>query len=150
MVGRRSGVGCCAHKGFVYALGGFNRTSRACTCERYNPSTRQWSYIHEMYHGRSNFGVSIIDDMIFAIGGYNGSFTIAHVECYVVEVNEWLEATDMNFVRSAASSNVVISLPNVMDYIHQDRGRLMEERRLRMLHMVGNQEAITINNNNPN
>lgn len=38
----------------------------------------------------------------------------------------------MGIVRSALSVNVIMGLPNVRDYIHKDRERLMEERRQRM------------------
>lgn len=38
----------------------------------------------------------------------------------------------MSIVRSALSANVVAGLANIRDYIHKDRERLMEERRLRM------------------
>lgn len=100
---------------------------------RYDPTTQQWSSVREMYHPRSNFGIEIIDDMIFAIGGFNGLATIAHTECYDADRNQWLEATDMTVNRSALTANVVSGLPNVRDYTHQDRQRLMEERRQRVM-----------------
>lgn len=43
-----------------------------------------------------------------------------------------LEATDMSIIRSALTANVVYGLPNVRDYIHKNRDKLMEERRQRM------------------
>lgn len=89
MISRRSGVSCVAHKGSIYVIGGFNGLTRMNTGERYDPETKLWSSIREMYHPRSNFGIEIIDDMIFAIGGFNGMATISHAECYVVESNEW-------------------------------------------------------------
>lgn len=82
------------------------------------------------YNPRSNFGLEIIDDMILAIGGFNGSVTISHCECYVPETNEWLEATDMSIIRSALTANVVHGLPNLHDYIHKERNKLVEERRV--------------------
>ncbi|XP_019891982.2 kelch-like protein 10 isoform X2 [Musca domestica] len=130
---RRSGVSCVAFRGQVYVVGGFNGTSRLATGERYNPDTQTWSFIREMNHSRSNFGLEIIDDMIFAIAGFNGVSTISHTECYVPETNEWMEATDMNIIRSALTANNVAGLPNIRDYIHKERDRLMEERRQRLL-----------------
>lgn len=47
-------------------------------------------------------------------------------------MNEWLEATDMSIIRSALTANVVKRLPNIRDYIHQERDKLAEERRLRL------------------
>lgn len=68
--------------------------------------------------------------MILAIGGFNGVVTISHCECYVPENNEWLEATDMSVIRSALTANVVHGLPNIRDYTHKERDKLVEERRV--------------------
>ena len=131
MLSRRSGVSCVAHRGIIYVIGGFNGLSRMNSGERYDPARRAWTSIKEMYHPRSNFGLEIIDDMILAIGGFNGVVTISHCECYVPETNEWLEATDMSIIRSALTANVVQGLPNIRDYIHKERHKLIEERRMR-------------------
>lgn len=132
MLTRRSGVSCVAHRGCLYVVGGFNGLSRMKTAEKYDPSKKTWTYIKDMFNPRSNFGLEIIDDMILAIGGFNGIVTISHCECYDPEADDWLEATDMSIIRSALTANVVKNLPNIRDYIHQDRDRLAEERRVRM------------------
>lgn len=49
----------------------------------------------------------------------------------------------MNINRSALTSNVVCGLPNVKDYIHKNRQRLMEERRLRLIQMDVNNNYVT-------
>ncbi|XP_017760257.1 PREDICTED: kelch-like protein 10 [Eufriesea mexicana] len=133
MRSRRSGVSCIAYHNHVYVIGGFNGISRMCSGEKYNPATYVWSPIPDMYNSRSNFAIEVIDDMIFAIGGFNGVTTIYHVECYDEKTNEWYEATDMNVYRSALSACVIMGLPNVNDYIHQHRERLMEEKRQKLL-----------------
>ncbi|XP_047370255.1 kelch-like protein 10 isoform X3 [Vespa velutina] len=133
MRSRRSGVSCIAYHGYVYVIGGFNGISRMCTGEKYNPTTNTWSSIPDMYNPRSNFAIEVIDDMIFSIGGYNGVTTIYQVECYDEKTNEWYEATDMNIYRSALSVCVIMGLPNVYDYIHKHRERLMEEKRQKLL-----------------
>lgn len=97
MQARRSGVGCIAHNGLLYAIGGFNGMARMKSCECYDPVAQLWSSICDMYHPRSNFGITILDDMIFAIGGFNGIGTTAHAECYVVEDDEWLPTYSKNF-----------------------------------------------------
>lgn len=38
----------------------------------------------------------------------------------------------MSIIRSALTANVVYGLPNVRDYIHKNRDKLMEERRQRI------------------
>ncbi|XP_069675813.1 kelch-like protein 10 [Periplaneta americana] len=133
MRSRRSGVSCIAYHDYVYVIGGFNGISRMCSGEKYNPATNTWTQIPDMYNPRSNFAIEVIDDMIFAIGGFNGVTTIFHVECYDVKSNEWYEATDMNIYRSALSACVIMGLPNVIDYIHKHRERLMEEKRQKLL-----------------
>ncbi|KAI8422351.1 hypothetical protein MSG28_006213 [Choristoneura fumiferana] len=116
MRSRRSGVSCIAYHNKVY-----------------DPGTNTWAPVPDMYNPRSNFAIEVIDDMIFAIGGFNGVTTIYHVECYDERTNEWYEATDMNIYRSALSACVIMGLPNVYDYIHKHRERLMEEKRQKIL-----------------
>nr|XP_031847034.1 kelch-like protein 10 isoform X2 [Nomia melanderi] len=132
MRSRRSGVSCISYHSHVYVIG-FNGISRMCSGERYNPTTDAWSPIPDMYQSRSNFAIEVIDDMIFAIGGFNGVTTIDHVECYDEKTNEWYGATGMNICRSALSACVIMGLPNVNDYIHKHRERLMEEKRQKLL-----------------
>ncbi|CAL1297525.1 unnamed protein product [Larinioides sclopetarius] len=124
---RRSGVSVISHHGHIYALGGFNGISRLVNGEKYNPETDEWS--------------PVMDDMIFAIGGFNGVTTIYHVECYDERTGEWYEATDMNAYRSALAACVVQGLPNVDDYIHQNRSGLMEEKRQKLLQQQALQEG---------
>ncbi|XP_054262535.1 kelch-like protein 10 isoform X2 [Macrosteles quadrilineatus] len=147
MRSRRSGVSCIAYRGCIYVLGGFNGVSRMNSVEKFNPSTNQWHAVPDMYTNRSNFAIEVIDDMIFAIGGFNGMTTIHQVECYDETTNSWYEATDMNVFRSALSACVISNLPNINDYIHQNRDMLMEEKRQRLLALSQNDSN---NNNNDN
>uniref|UniRef100_A0A2A4K3X6 BTB domain-containing protein n=1 Tax=Heliothis virescens TaxID=7102 RepID=A0A2A4K3X6_HELVI len=133
MRSRRSGVSCIAYHNKIYVIGGFNGISRMCSGEVYDPAANTWAPVPDMYNPRSNFAIEVIDDMIFAIGGFNGVTTIYHVECYDERTNEWYEATDMNIYRSALSACVIMGLPNVYDYIHKHRERLMEEKRQKIL-----------------
>lgn len=140
MRSRRSGVSCISYHGHVYVVGGFNGISRMCSGEKFNPATNTWSQIPDMYNPRSNFAIEVIDDMIFVIGGFNGVTTIYHVECYDEKTNEWYEATDMNIYRSALSACVISGLPNVRDYIHKHREKLMEEKRQKMIALEAQRE----------
>ncbi|XP_070497155.1 kelch-like protein 10 [Chironomus tepperi] len=130
---RRSGVSCVALRNCIYVIGGFNGLARMNTGEKFDISTNTWSPIREMINPRSNFGLEVIDDLIMAIGGFNGVVTISNCECYIPESDEWLEATDMTMIRSALTANVVQGLPNLRDYIHQNRHQLIEEKRIRMI-----------------
>ncbi|GIY24298.1 kelch-like protein 10 [Caerostris darwini] len=87
--------------------------------------------------------------MIFVIGGFNGVTTIFHVECFDERTEEWYEATDMNSYRSALAACVVQGLPNVDDYVHQNRQGLMEEKRQKLLQQQAVQEARTRYANDP-
>lgn len=53
----------------------------------------------------------------------------------------------MNIYRSAVSACVIMGLPNVLDYIHKHRERLMEEKRQKLL-ALETQRQIDANNNN--
>ena len=71
-------------------MGGFNGYSRLASAERWDPNhSHQWSSINDMFSPRSNFAAVVIDEMIYAIGGFNGSSTIASVECFDGETDEW-------------------------------------------------------------
>lgn len=70
-------------------MGGFDGHSRLSTCERYDPSSNEWTNILDMPHQRSNFGIEVLDEMIFVIGGYNGLYTLPHCECLDVTENQW-------------------------------------------------------------
>lgn len=146
MRSRRSGVSCISYHGHVFVIGGFNGISRMCSGEKYNPNNNTWAPIPDMYNPRSNFAIEVIDDMIFAIGGFNGVTTIYHVECYDEKTNEWYEATDMNIYRSALSACVINSLPNVQDYIHKHRERLMEEKRQKMIALENQRQMANLGN----
>ncbi len=52
--------GVIAYRGSVYAIGGFNGTSRLGTGERYNPIMNTWRPITDMFHPRSNFAIEVI------------------------------------------------------------------------------------------
>ncbi|ODN03344.1 Kelch-like protein 10 [Orchesella cincta] len=133
MRSRRSGVSCIAYNDNVYVVGGFNGISRMCSGEKFNPDTNTWTSIPDMYNPRSNFAIEVIDDLLFCIGGFTGTSTTFNVECYDQKTNEWYEATDMNIYRSALAACVIPGLPNIQDFIHPHRDRLMEEKRQRLL-----------------
>jgi kelch-like protein 10 len=133
MLSRRSGVSCVAFRTCIFVVGGFNGLTRLNTGEKYDTLKETWTPIREMVSLRSNFALEVIDDMIMAVGGFNGVVTISNCECYLPESNEWVDATDMAMIRSALTANVVHGLPNMRDYVHQNRHKLIEERRIRIL-----------------
>ncbi|KAJ8967473.1 hypothetical protein NQ314_002787 [Rhamnusium bicolor] len=121
MRSRRSGVSCISYHGQVYVIGGFNGISRMCSGEKFNPLSNTWAPIPDMYNPRSNFAIEVIDDMIFAIGGFNGKYK---------------------------KTCVIDGLPNVQDYIHKHRDRLMEEKRQKMIALENQRNMAGMANNN--
>jgi kelch-like protein 10 len=57
--------GVIAYRGSVFAIGGFNGTSRLNTGERYNPTMNTWRPITDMFHPRSNFAIEVITLSMF-------------------------------------------------------------------------------------
>ena len=51
--------GVMTYHGSIYAIGGFNGTSRLNTGERYNPTMNTWRAITDMFHPRSNFAIEV-------------------------------------------------------------------------------------------
>ncbi|XP_011138765.1 kelch-like protein 10 [Harpegnathos saltator] len=124
MISPRSGVCLVAFRDSLYALGGFSGVVRLSSGERYTPNhSDQWHEVSEMFSPRSNFATAILDDMIFVIGGYNGSSTVAYVECYDADYNEWYDASPMNLSRSALSACVIAGLENAREYSYLDKAR---------------------------
>jgi kelch-like protein 10 len=129
----RSGLSCIAYHGCLYAIGGFSGTSCLSTVEKYNPITETWTLAPDTYKARTNFGIVVIDDMIFTIGGIRDFTPLNEVECYDETSNEWYQAGKMNIYLLGLSACVVASLPNVCDYIHENRDIIMEEQRMKLL-----------------
>ncbi len=50
----RSYVSVSELNGLIYAMGGFDGTHRLNSCERYDPSTNQWTVIPSMNVQRSD------------------------------------------------------------------------------------------------
>jgi kelch-like protein 10 len=129
----RSGLSCTAYHGCLYAIGGFSGASYLGVVEKYNPITNTWTQVPDTYEARSNFGIVVIDDMIFAIGGFREFTTLNEVESYDETSNTWYKAGKMNICSSGLSACVVASLPNVYDYIHENRNIIMDEQRMKFL-----------------
>ncbi|EFN69635.1 Kelch-like protein 10, partial [Camponotus floridanus] len=73
----------------------------------------------------SNYGLvefpvvwSELSDVIVA-----GSSTIAYVECYDADYNEWYDAFPMNLSRSALSACVIAGLANAREYSYLGKAR---------------------------
>jgi len=122
MRSRRSGVSIISYNGDVFAVGGFDGTSRLKTSEVripylkhnrlyklqvYDPESNTWRSLSNMVNPRSNFGIEVLDGCVVAVGGFNGFQTTYNVEQYDIEADEWYEIQDMSIFRSALGCTIV-------------------------------------------
>ena len=74
--------------GYLYTLGGYDGASYLNTVERYDPKTKEWSYVAPMHFSRSCFASAVADGYLYALGGYGPSY-LSTVERYDPETDEW-------------------------------------------------------------
>lgn len=48
-------------EGVIYAIGGHDGWSYLSTAERYDPTTKTWTYIGEMSQARNTVGVAVLN-----------------------------------------------------------------------------------------
>ena len=65
---KRSGHGCCTHKGKIYVCGGKDGFPSSC-CERLETSEKKWRFIASMNDQRRSFAVVSCGEYIWAFGG---------------------------------------------------------------------------------
>ncbi|KAK2511235.1 Keap1 [Columba livia] len=88
MLSRRIGVGVAVLNRLLYAVGGFDGTTRLSSAECYHPEHDSWRAIAPMATIRSG------------AGGYDGHTFLDSVECYDPGTDTWTEVTRMTSGRS--------------------------------------------------
>ncbi|CAL9703863.1 unnamed protein product [Knipowitschia caucasica] len=88
--------------GFLYCLGGFNRTERFNTMRRLDLATFTWSEMPPMYERRCYVSVTELNGRIYALGGYNGQSRLNTAEVFDLRSNQWSMIAPMNEQRSDA------------------------------------------------
>ncbi|CAH8561621.1 unnamed protein product [Heterobilharzia americana] len=101
MISKRSRIGVVALNGLLYAIGGFDGTSRLNTTEVYNPKTKVWKTVAPMICRRSAAGAAAYDGRLYVCGGYNGQTSLRTCEMYTPEQDTWQLIPSMNEPRSA-------------------------------------------------
>ncbi|CAH8477127.1 unnamed protein product [Dicrocoelium dendriticum] len=101
MPSQRSRIGVIALNGLLYAIGGFDGTSRLNTTEVYDPRTKVWRTVAPMNYKRSALGAAALDGRIYVCGGYDGVASLRTCEVYYPQQNKWLIVSSMNEPRSA-------------------------------------------------
>ncbi len=68
----RGGVKCAVLNNKLYAMGGFDGTTRlqSVECLDLDDIDAGWTIDSQMHYGRSNFGACVIAGKIFVVGGY--------------------------------------------------------------------------------
>ncbi|CAH8850739.1 unnamed protein product [Trichobilharzia szidati] len=101
MISKRSRIGVVALNGLLYAIGGFDGSSRLNTTEVYNPKTKKWKTLAPMICRRSAAGAAALDGHLYVCGGYNGQTSLRTCEMYNPEKDMWQLIPSMNEPRSA-------------------------------------------------
>ena len=60
-----------------------------CFNHRFDPDTKQWSFIAPMTTARSTVGVAVLNGRLYAVGGRDGSACLNSVESYDPHTNKW-------------------------------------------------------------
>ncbi|CAG2054070.1 unnamed protein product [Timema podura] len=144
----------------VFAIGGFNGVTTIYHVECFDEKTGEWQGSPIIFEGvpfeklsilprscktLTLFYYFIIADLPCLLPAHHRISIISSVYRYLIKFLKNVsavrnlvtlglryEATDMNIYRSALSACVIMGLPNVHDYIHKHRERLMEEKRLKL------------------
>ncbi|KAK4471595.1 hypothetical protein MN116_005008 [Schistosoma mekongi] len=101
MISRRSRIGVVALNGLLYAIGGFDGTSRLRTTEVYNPKVGKWVTVAPMICRRSAAGAAAYDGCLYVCGGFDGQTSLRTCEMYIPEQNTWKLISSLNEPRSA-------------------------------------------------
>lgn len=127
-------LGVAVLGGPLYAVGGHDGWSFLSTVERWDPTTRQWSYVSQMSSPRSTVGVAVLNDKyrklilfracrflmtnfrsdiffslfrLYAVGGRDNSSCLSTVECYDPHTNKWTSCAPMSKRRGGVGVGVV-------------------------------------------
>ncbi|GIY05378.1 kelch-like protein 5, partial [Caerostris extrusa] len=102
-------AGCWRIRGPLYAVGGHDGWTYLSAVERWDSSTRLWSYVAPLNTQRSTAGVAVLNDRLYAVGGRDGSSCLRSVECFDPHRNKWSFCAPMSIRRGGAGVGVINS-----------------------------------------
>ena len=102
MGSKRQNVGVAVYGGCLYAVGGYDGSSRLSSVERYDSTTNRWEYVASLGSARVAAGVAVCGGYLYVVGGRADSGRLSSVERYDNKTNRWEEVTSMGTVRSGA------------------------------------------------
>ncbi|CAN9499583.1 unnamed protein product [Ophioblennius macclurei] len=93
--------------GYIYYIGGFDRTEIFSSVRRFDPVTRVFQEVSSMHSRRSYVSVTVLNGFIYALGGYDGQVRLKSAEYYQPQSNQWSLIGDMHASRSDASCTIL-------------------------------------------
>jgi N-acetylneuraminic acid mutarotase len=107
------GCSCPAEPQKIYALGGYDGSSRLNTAEAYDPSTNTWTAIAPMGTARSALAATTLNGKIYALGGWDG-YRLNIAEAYDLRTNTWTAIASMgtrrNYLAAATLNGQIYAL----------------------------------------
>lgn len=86
----------------LYAIGGYDASSRLNTVECFDPSTCQWKDMTPMLQRRGLAGATTLGGKIYVAGGFDGTTRHTSVECYDPTIDTWTLVSEMQTSREGA------------------------------------------------
>eukprot|EP00008_Paramoeba_atlantica_P011844 CAMPEP_0201490588 /NCGR_PEP_ID=MMETSP0151_2-20130828/26647_1 /ASSEMBLY_ACC=CAM_ASM_000257 /TAXON_ID=200890 /ORGANISM="Paramoeba atlantica, Strain 621/1 / CCAP 1560/9" /LENGTH=818 /DNA_ID=CAMNT_0047876589 /DNA_START=98 /DNA_END=2554 /DNA_ORIENTATION=+ len=107
MLWARSGLSVVSLKGDVYAVGGWDGTSRLNSVEKFDFKLQKWKLAAPLVRARSGLSVSVMNNLLYSVGGWDGNHRLGTIEAYLPSENTWSEVTSMRIPRSGHATAVL-------------------------------------------
>ncbi|KAL5019266.1 hypothetical protein ScPMuIL_004988 [Solemya velum] len=108
----RSELGLSMLDGYMYAVGGWNGSSRLDSIERYDPKTNSWSFRANMKVALTSPAVASLGGQLYVMGGtmLEDEDGIGVVHCYDPHTDTWVDRAPMLIPRSGAAACILNGL----------------------------------------
>ncbi|XP_078467222.1 kelch-like protein 24 isoform X1 [Lampetra fluviatilis] len=105
----RSELGLAMLDGFVFAVGGWEGSSRLDSVEGYDPSTNCWQFVAPMRMAVTSPAVVALDGLLYVTGGavLEDGDGIELVQVYNPKMDTWSEVPPMQIARSGSAACVL-------------------------------------------
>ncbi|KTG47737.1 hypothetical protein cypCar_00027832, partial [Cyprinus carpio] len=98
-------------KEVLLVIGGFgSQQSPIDVVEKYDPKTREWSFLPNIARKRRYVATVALNDRVYVIGGYDGRSRLSSVECLDYTADEdgvWYSVATMNVRRGLAGATTL-------------------------------------------
>lgn len=105
----RSELGLATLDGFIYAVGGWEGTTRLGSIERYDPSTNRWEFVQSLKVQLTSPAVASMNGLLYVAGGaiMDDGDGMDLVQRYDPKTDVWTELAPMLIPRSGAVASVL-------------------------------------------